>query len=252
MAWLTSIPAILGALAWIPHLISVIIKILEKPRLEVLSDNWAEIGFTELGPIFNPKLAFYAKNSSVLITRITSRVTHESGRETLFEWQFIVDRDGTDDAIGLNVTRDEMTVALIRMQSPDLIEKAEKVNRAYQEHLNHQTRTGQMNLDDFLKAKTTIDRIDFRKNNPLFEAGKYTVVFEVETRHAAIIESELVEFEVSQDQVNNLAKNKDNFELLEKTGILKEKYDKSQGWPQWSWEKVKIKKAANNAVNQTR
>ena len=262
-SWLTPLLAIIGALAWLPPLVSLILKLIRRPRLEVLSDNWAQIGFTELGPIFNPKLAFYAKNGSVLINRISAEVTHESGRRIDFEWQSIEERQMrmqmpeinnvlyviSDDAIGLNVTRDEMKVALIKMQSPDVIQKAEGVDRSYSEHLNHQKRVGKFELEEILTSKTTTDRIDFRKNNPSFEAGKYTVRLTVETRHSSIVDSELVEFEVTQEQVDSLAKNKENFPMLEKINLLRERYDKSEGWPQWSWQQVKIKKTANKALN---
>jgi len=61
--------AILGAAAWIPHIIRLIIKIFSKPSLISINQKEIEIGFNTLGPIINFSLAFLAEKEKALIQK---------------------------------------------------------------------------------------------------------------------------------------------------------------------------------------
>ena len=54
--------AILGALAWTPHLVNLVREWLAKSKVRVITQREVEIGFTTYGPIFNIRLAFSVEN----------------------------------------------------------------------------------------------------------------------------------------------------------------------------------------------
>jgi hypothetical protein len=87
----TKVAAFLGALAWLPHLVRWFIR----PRVTIIPGVSVEIGFTALGPLFNPTLAFLTERRAALITRITFDVTHEKGQRATFLAQQLVETAGS-------------------------------------------------------------------------------------------------------------------------------------------------------------
>ncbi len=85
---LFKILSIAGALAWLPPLISFILKKYRKPKLNIYSDNNLEIGFTTNGPIINIGLAFTADNKNALINKIKLILKHENQETRIFEWEW--------------------------------------------------------------------------------------------------------------------------------------------------------------------
>lgn len=81
--------AILGALAWTPHLFSFIHNLLTKPVIQIITPRTVSLGFTTLGSIFNLNLAFSVRNKDIVISSITIRLKHEAGEEKVFNWQNI-------------------------------------------------------------------------------------------------------------------------------------------------------------------
>ncbi len=71
--------AILGALAWTPHLLSYIRSLLTKPEIQIITPRTVSLGFTSYGSIFNLNLAFSVKNKDIVISSISIRLKHESG-----------------------------------------------------------------------------------------------------------------------------------------------------------------------------
>ena len=78
--------AILGAAAWIPHLVQLFMKIFTKPKLITVNQKEIEIGFNTLGPIINVGLAFLSEKDKALIQKITLQLKHSSQASHLFRW----------------------------------------------------------------------------------------------------------------------------------------------------------------------
>ena len=55
--------AILGALAWSPHLLKTIQNYFKKPVVQLITQKNPEIGFTTLGPILNWQIAFIVEGN---------------------------------------------------------------------------------------------------------------------------------------------------------------------------------------------
>lgn len=76
--------AILGALAWTPHLFALIKNYVNKPEIRIITPRTVTVGFTSLGSIFNLHLAFAVKNKDIVITAIKIRLKHDHGEEKNF------------------------------------------------------------------------------------------------------------------------------------------------------------------------
>lgn len=58
----TFILSILGALAWMPIIIQWVQNWLKKPKITIIFGQETEIGFTELGPIFNLTIGKFTRD----------------------------------------------------------------------------------------------------------------------------------------------------------------------------------------------
>src|SRR4030067_2916056 len=86
--------AILGALAWTPHLIDGFKYWFLNSKIRIITQKSVEIGFTTFGSIFNLRLAFAVENKDIVISDIKVRLKHESGDERVLEWQGITQHLG--------------------------------------------------------------------------------------------------------------------------------------------------------------
>ena len=62
--------AVLGALVWLPQIIKWIVNWLKKPKLKIIGDNEAQIGYIAFGSVLNINLSFISKYKSSLIEDI--------------------------------------------------------------------------------------------------------------------------------------------------------------------------------------
>lgn len=79
MNW-ADIVAVVGAAAWVPQ----IWRAFQRPKVTPIVGGQIEIGFSVLGPVFNPNIAFRTQRRSALVTGIEFRVRHERGQITHF------------------------------------------------------------------------------------------------------------------------------------------------------------------------
>jgi hypothetical protein len=75
----------------VPHLARWFVK----PKVTLIPGVSVEIGFTALGPLFNPSLAFRSQRQGALITAIAFDVTHERGQTATFVAQQLVETAGS-------------------------------------------------------------------------------------------------------------------------------------------------------------
>lgn len=77
--------AILGALSWAVPIFQLIKEHFKRPKIMIIPND-IELGFTSLGPILNPNLAFLVKNGDLVITNFKINVKHENGEKNTFKW----------------------------------------------------------------------------------------------------------------------------------------------------------------------
>lgn len=83
----SDIVALVGAAAWAPQLW----RFFQKPKVTPIAGGQIEIGFTALGPVLNPKIAFRAERRVALVTGIDFKVVHERGQNTNFKCAQLVE-----------------------------------------------------------------------------------------------------------------------------------------------------------------
>lgn len=80
LTW-TDVVAILGALAWLP----VVVGWFQRPKITLIPGGVVEIGFTGMGAIFNPSLAFRTEKRDALVVSVSFEVQHEKGQRAVFK-----------------------------------------------------------------------------------------------------------------------------------------------------------------------
>ncbi len=86
------IAAYIGAAAWLPQIAMWLYRSIVRPKLRIVPDQLAEVGFTSLGPIFNVRMAFFVENRDIIIDDVELILRHQDGIIRTFRWT--IGRDG--------------------------------------------------------------------------------------------------------------------------------------------------------------
>lgn len=218
----TFVLAVLGALAWVPQLISWVNSFFTKPKLRFVPDETTEIGYTFFGPIFNQFFAISADRKGALIEKMTLELTHENGEKHNFYWKFL-DEKGPEltsisgesaqwrknqSAIALKVTTTGLTEKKIGFQDTDFQDRLMALVKVHGEKLFYLERTQPQNYkDEAVKAKEFLDVLDFVKNGFYWKEGKYTVALLVYEATLKKPHKEYFEFELTRPDIDLLGKN---------------------------------------------
>ncbi len=87
LGW-SDVVALVGAAAWLPQLW----RFFQRPKVTPIAGGQVEIGFSNLGPIFNPKVAFRVERREALVTAIECQITHEKGQKTQFKCMQLIEQ----------------------------------------------------------------------------------------------------------------------------------------------------------------
>jgi hypothetical protein len=185
--------AILGALAWSPHLIALIKHIIIKAKVRVITHREAEIGFTTHGPIFNMRLAFSVSHKDIVLSDLKIRVKHESGEEKLFEWQGITQQVGRmtmpDSAVmpfekeqsvlAVKLNQKEIEERSIRCQEISFIANKQALETSAIAKLAYLKAEKKYDPEEFLRSQEMIDLYNFNKQAFSWKSGLYTMCIEI-------------------------------------------------------------------------
>lgn len=80
------IAAYIGAAAWLPQIATWLYRAFVNPKIIIVPDAYAEVGFTSLGPIFNVRLAFDCERKGAVIDGFELHVRHSDGDMRIFRW----------------------------------------------------------------------------------------------------------------------------------------------------------------------
>jgi hypothetical protein len=159
------IAAYIGAAAWLPQILTWLYNKLSKPKVIIVPDKTAEIGFTRFGPIFNLRMAIASENRDVIINSLEMILTHEDGETRKFLWSGfsetfseITDEDGRRQVvsrdqtpIALKISTQILTEKFFRFQEPRYHEQDRKFTIPLVEHFK------------FLKSQTPNDPHEYVK-----------------------------------------------------------------------------------------
>jgi len=221
MSW-TSWIATFGALSWLPHIISWVNKALTKPKLQFVSQDIAEVGYTGFGPIFNQEFAISASKKDALIEKIEVTIVHESGEKHNFLWKFLDERGpeitsipgGTAEfrkhqpAIALRVSVVGLIEKKIGFNDIDYQMKLISLNELSNEQMVYLEKSeGEQYKEKAIKTKEFMDLLKFIEKGFYWKEGKYDVYLNVYETSLKNPHVEYYQFELTKRHVELLEKN---------------------------------------------
>ncbi|AZT83666.1 hypothetical protein EHN06_09005 [Marinobacter sp. NP-4(2019)] len=241
--------AVLGALAWTPHLIGMIKTWLTKSRIRVLTNRAPEIGFTTHGSILNIRIAFAVENKDIVVSDLKIRLKHESGEERTFEWQGITQHVGkmtTPDAgvmpfekeqsvLAIKLNQKEIEERFIRCQEAVYISSKQQYEESAIKKMSYLKSENKYDPESFLREQEMTELYSFNKHAFPWKQGKYRVSVEIKSpEEFEIVDSEM-EFLLNPIDVEELSKNKDLIEGEYRRMLIgTEKAEKDVVW-QWRY-----------------
>lgn len=218
--------AVLGALAWTPHLIAMLKAWFTRSKIRVLTNRSPEIGFTTHGPIFNIRMAFAVENKDIVVSDLKIRLKHESGEERVFEWQGITQHMGkmtTPDAgempfekeqsvLAIKLNQKEIKERFIRCQESTFITSKQKYEEDAIKKMVYLKTENKYDPESFLREQEMTELYSFTKHAFPWKQGKYRVSIELHSPEKFEIVGNELEFLLNPMDIEELSKNK---ELIE-------------------------------------
>lgn len=218
--------AIIGALAWLPPIITMIKNWLTKAEVRVIAAPNPEIGFTSLGPIFNLRLALSAKHKDIVITSIKVRIQHESGEETCYSWRGIVQKMGhmtypeigavpfekESNVLAMKANTRDIEERFIRFQSHDFLTQKSEIESSVIKQYSHLYQTGNLEQNSFLNSLELRDLYAFNRQFFTWKPGRYKVSVELSSPEDFSILDNKYTFILTPLQSEELSSNRDLIE----------------------------------------
>jgi hypothetical protein len=228
--------AILGALAWVPHLVGMVKDWLAKSKVRVITQRQVEIGFTTFGSIFNLRLAFSVENKDIVISEIKIRLIHESGEERIFEWQGITQHMGKmtlpgaqsmpfekeQSVLAIKLNQKDIEERFVRFQEPAFLNKQLEFASKAAKKLSYLKAEDRYDAESFLREPEMIDLYNFNKHAFSWKSGNYKVAIEMQSPEEFDLVDNIRVFNLSPLDIEKLEKNKDFLEQDYKRIVLNE------------------------------
>ena len=220
------IAAFVGAAAWLPQIGAWAYKAYRKPKIAIIPDVQAEIGYSIFGPIFNLRLAVSADSRDVLLDRFSVEVRHEGGDTKIFEWKgtketFNQVRDSSgirqtvekdETGIALKVRPDALVDKYFRFQDPKFLPSVTPLINDVLAH-HEFLKTSSANIrDSLLRSDKLHALLSAYRSNFSWRAGKYVAKFHCKAIHSKVVQTpaEFV-FELTPHNIEQLRGNFDKF-----------------------------------------
>jgi len=247
--------AILGALAWTPHLFSLVKNMITKPEVRIITPRIVELGFTTLGSIFNLHLAFSVKNRDLVISSLKIHLVHENGEEKIFDWQGIQQHvmrmrapDGSvlpyekeQSVLAMKLNEKDIEERFIQFQEASFqISKYDFENKAVKKitYLKNQKK---YEPEEFMKSQEMQDVINFVKHSFSWKAGVYTFTIEVQSPEQFKLVDNRYQFTLTPVDIEELEKNKNEIEHDYKYQMVPQD-DEEYTKVNWNWRYPSLRK----------
>lgn len=247
------IAAYIGAAAWLPQIAVWLYRAIVKPKLRVVPDQFAEVGFTALGPIFNVRMAFLVENRDLIIDDLELVARHEDGESRTFRWaglgetfSEITDSSGNRQI----VSRDQSPIALkvvvqallektVRFQEPRFHQADAITTKALVTHFNFlKQKTPDNFVSDVLESKEFFSVVDSRQKWFFWKAGQYTLTLKPTSPQKFKLVESTYSFELSVADIEQLRKNIPTIDFEIKNVINSNIKDYKAAPVVWQWANV--------------
>lgn len=184
------IAAYIGAAAWLPQIFTWIYRSMVKAKLRVVPDQIAEVGFTNFGPIFNVRMAFFVEHRDLIVDGIELAVRHQDGETRHLRWaglgetfseitdssgnKQIVSRD--QSPIAIKVVTQSLLEKFVRFQEPTYHAADKALTLTLVSHFNFlKQRDPQSFVPEVLASKEFFNVVDARQKWFWWKPGRYQV-----------------------------------------------------------------------------
>lgn len=239
--------AILGALAWSPHLIGLLKSWILKSKVRIITQKSVEIGFTTFGPILNIRLAFAVENKDIVVSDIKIRLKHDSCEERLLEWQGITQHLGTmkmpdasempyekeHSVLAVKLNQKDIEERFVRFQEANFLSSQREYVKKATKKMEYLKAEGKYEGEAFLREQEMTDLYSFNKHAFPWKQGRYTVSIEMQSPEKFKVIDNVREFDLTPVDIERLEKNKEQLEIDYKRIVvgLSEEGDKVN----WQW-----------------
>ncbi len=183
--------ALIGAAAWVPHIVVWIYKLAVKPKLFLVVGQAPEVGYTTYGPIFNLECAYSVQRKDALIVKVSIELTHERGQKTYLTWKTLnetlsraqsttgetAEFTKNQTAIALQISTTNPSEKLIGFQDYNFQLNKQQCGYKLANTLKHFKNTEKDDyVDRTLKSKEFAELCEFFKNGFSWQSGNYSVI----------------------------------------------------------------------------
>ncbi len=248
--------AILGALAWLPQLISIIKGYLTRPQIRIITQKVAEVGFTTYGPIFNIRIAFAVRNRDVVVSNFRIKITHESGEEKTYEWQGLKQQvlkmhtsEGTipyekeNSVLAIKLNEKEVEERFIQCQEVSFIAGKQDVEDKAIKKLSYEREQESYDPLTFLNSQESNDVYNYIKHAFTWKSGKYKVEFLLESPEKFDLLDNKYEFSLIPIDIEELERNKKYIKQDYLNAFLPETHEQHKKFA-WNWRNPSLYKSA--------
>ena len=233
--------AIIGALAWLPHLIKIIKEYFTKAEVRIICSKSPEIGFSIFGPIYNTRIAFSTKNKDIVLSNLTAEVSHESGEQKKFVWQGLVQNmfhmqypeigrvpaEKESEILALKVKTTEIEERLVRLQEISYINKRAELEQNTAKRIIYLKENENFSEDTIFASDEMKELISFIKHSQFWKSGNYKVKFTIESPESFSLLDNEYKFTLSPVDIDQLNKNKEMIEVYYRESFRNTKLEES-------------------------
>jgi hypothetical protein len=247
------IAAYIGAAAWLPQILVWIYRATVYPRLRVVPDQRAEVGFTNFGPIFNVRMAFFVENRDLIIDGIDLIFRHEGGEERIFRWaglgetfseitdaagnKQIVSKDQTP--IAIKVATQSLLEKFVRFQEPRFHAADGLTTKALVSHFNFlKQKSPDAFVQPVLESKEYFSVVEQRKKWFCWKPGRYELTLKPSSPQKFKLVGSTFAFELQEVDVDLLRRNVPLVDTEIKNIIMSNVPDTKPDQLTWQWANV--------------
>jgi hypothetical protein len=216
------IAAYIGAAAWLPQIAAWIYRSAIRPKLRVIPNQFAEVGFSTYGPIFNVRMAFFVENRDLIIDGLELAMRHEDGDSRTFRWAGLGETfsEITDSAGNKQIiSKDQSPIAIkvvvqallekfVRFQEPRFHESDGVTTRALVTHFNFlKQKAPDSFVADVLASKEYFSVVEGRQKWFAWKPGRYDLTLHPTSPQKFKLVDPTFSFQLTPADVEHLRRN---------------------------------------------
>lgn len=251
------VAAYVGAAAWLPQIAAWLYRAFVNPKIIIVPDAYAEVGFTSLGPIFNVRLAFDCERKGAVIDGFELQVRHEDGDTRVFRWaglsetfseirdnagnRQVVSRDQTP--IALKIGTESLVEKFVRFQEPRYQETIRPAFSNLLAQFNFLKRSGDAGyVQKVLESKELFELSDVRAKSFWWKPGCYSVTVKLSSPRKFELKNPRFSFHLTPIDVDQLKQNVDTM-AVDLCNVIQSNLPDFQAQPiNWNWANVSIQR----------